>query len=291
MKKNVTFYSEGFKIAADLYLPDHLESGKKTPAVILCHGFCGTKEVLLPSFAEGFAKEGFLALVFDYRGFGQSEGERGRLVPLDQVTDIRNAITFMHSLPEADTERTGLWGTSFGGANAIYAASQDTRVKALVVQLTFGNGERVVSGNMSQAEREKLEGTLSKVWMKTVTQNKPMMLAPSQILTDEDSKLFFGKLIESHPEVNVKIPFFTIQRTMEHKPENLVPHLNIPIQILGAEEDIVNPPAESRLLFEKAKAPKELVMIKGAKHYEVYSGEKFKEAFEKEAAWFKKYLG
>ncbi len=146
MKQEIVFYSENCKIAGDLYLPDSLGEGCRLPAVVLCHGFSGIREILLPPYADFFSQNGFAACVFDYRGFGDSEGERGRLVPAEQVVDIRNAITFLETLPQVDPARIGLWGTSFGGANAIYAAAIDTRVKCLSVQITFGSGERMVAG-------------------------------------------------------------------------------------------------------------------------------------------------
>jgi cephalosporin-C deacetylase-like acetyl esterase len=77
-------------------------------------------------------------------------------VPQEQVADIRNAITFVQTLKEADEEKIGLWGTSFGGANCIYAASVDERVKALAVQLTFASGKRMITGELEEEERNKL---------------------------------------------------------------------------------------------------------------------------------------
>ena len=290
MKTEVSFFSEGSKISADLYLPENLDVGKKYPAIVLCHGFTGIKEVLLPAFAEEFAKNGFASLVFDYRGFGGSEGERGRLVPLEQVADIRSAIAFMETLPEVDGARIGLWGSSFGGANTITAAYFDKRVKALVVQLTFGSGERVITGKMSPEEKEKIRSTMKKLEQKYVLTGKQMMLSQTQVLSDPDSKAYFEKMIKEFPKVETKIPFLTVKRTMDYKPEEFLKEVNVPVLILGAEKDIVNPPDESKILFEKANEPKKLVMIKDASHYELYSGEKFKEAFAEELIWFKKYL-
>ena len=104
MKREVVFYSEGAKIVADMYVPEQYAEGEKYPVIILCHGFSGIREILLPSYAETFAAAGYISLIFDYRGFGDSEGERGRLIPSEQVVDIRNAITFMEAQPEADTK-------------------------------------------------------------------------------------------------------------------------------------------------------------------------------------------
>jgi len=290
MKEAVTFYSEGSKISGHLYKPDNVEAGKKYPAIVLCHGFAGIKEALLPPFAEGFAKNGYVVLAFDYRGFGGSEGERGNLVPGLQLVDIRNAITYMQSRPEADPARIGLWGSSFGGANAITAAAADERVKCVVAQLTFGSGERVVTGALSKEEKEKLKGTLNKLWMREVATNKKMLMTLDQILTDADSKAFFKKITAEHPVINVKIPFLFVKHSMEYKPEEALKNVRVPIMIVGAEKDIVNPPSESTALYEKANEPKALYMVKDATHYQVYEGEKFREAFGQELGWFNKHL-
>jgi len=290
VRNDAFFYSEESKISAHLYLPDGLDTARKYPAVILCHGFAGIKEALVPPYAEGFSKNGFIVLAFDYRGFGDSEGIRGSLIPDNQVTDIRNAITFMSSLGNVDPGRIGLWGSSFGGANAVKAAALDRRVKAVVAQLTFADGERVVAGGLKPEEKAKLLATLQKVWTRAVTANKNMMMSLDQILTDADSKAFFAKITAEHPEINVKIPFQFVRYSMECKPAEYAKLLKCPLFVLGAENDIVNPPAESKALYDAANEPKELYMVKGATHYEVYSGAKFDEAFAQELFWFRRYL-
>lgn len=290
MKRNVKFYSDGSLMKGILYLPDDCEKEAKRPAILLCHGFAGVKELLLPNYGEEFCKNGFIALTFDYRGFGESEGEQGKLSPNAQIIDIRNALTFLQSLPEVDPDKLALWGTSFGGANAIVTAAQDKRVTCLSVQLTFGDGERVITGKFTPEEKEKFKATLMKVWTKAVTQNKMMRLPVDKFLTDEQSMSFFNKTIADFPELNVKIPFFTLFETCEHKPETYLNQVDVPILIMAAEKDSVNPKEESEILYKKAKEPKELYIVKEATHYELYEGEKFAEAVSKQVAWFNKYL-
>ena len=290
MQKTVEFYSEGSKIAAHLYLPDHYQPSTTLPAVILCHGFAGIKEFLLPEYAKSFAAAGYIALIFDYRGFGESKGERGRLVPAEQVVDIRNAITYMETLEEVDSSRIGLWGSSFGGANVITTAAIDKRVRCIVAQLTFGSGERMILGDLNEAEREKLLGTLKKARERTVTKNKTLTLAPDQILTDPDSKAFFQASLREYPGLHTKIPLATLQHIIEYKPEAAIAALEVPALIIGADQDIVCPVRESHKLFEAAREPKELYIIENAKHYDVYSGENFKKSSGKAREWFEKYL-
>lgn len=115
MDRKVTFYSEGTPCVGILGLPDDYKSGDKRGAVIFCHGFTGVKEMYLPENAKRLQAEGYVTLNFDYRYFGESGGEpRCRLIPMAQVADIRNAITYMQGLPEVNPDRIGLYGTSFG---------------------------------------------------------------------------------------------------------------------------------------------------------------------------------
>lgn len=290
MRKEIAFFSEGCKLIGDLFLPEAAPPDDGLPAVVLCHGFSGIREILLPPYAEAFARAGFAALIFDYRGFGDSQGERGRLVPAEQIADIRNAITFLETVPGIDARRIALWGTSFGGANAICTAARDSRVKCLAVQVTFGSGERMVLGPLNEAERKRLTDTIQKAWQRAVVKNKPLYLTMDQILTDPDSKAFYHKTVERFPKLKTRLPLLTIRESMEYKPEDFVGAVRVPILIIGAEHDIVCPIEESKILFAKASSPKELTIIAGARHYDVYEGDHFRESSSKAIAWFTQHL-
>ena len=289
MRSDVQFFSEGSLIKGHLYAPD-TDSHTAYPAVVLAHGFAGVKEMLLPAYAAYFAQNGIAALTFDYRGFGESEGTRGRLVPHEQITDIRNAITFLASLGTVDAHRIGLWGTSYGGANAIVAAAKDPRVKVLAVQLTFGNGERVIMGNKSDEEKAKLRESIDRIWTKAVTTNKQMMLGVSRLLADEQSKAFYNAHVEQFDALKIKMPFLTMKETIEHCPKAVIGNVRVPVIITVAGNDGVNPPVESHRLFELANDPKSLIEIEGATHYEVYEGVHFQTAAGAQLSWLHKYL-
>lgn len=288
IKKNVEFNSDGEKVVADLYLPG--EHAENVAAIILCHGFAGVKELLLPSFAEHFANAGYVAMTFDYRGFGGSGGEPGRLVPALQVEDINNAISFLSARPEVDPNRIGLWGTSFGGANAIVATAEDPRVKVLSVQLTFADGERVITSGMSVEEKSKFLSTIEKMEEKKRNTGKEMMVPIVKVLSDDQSKEFYTKYVTDYPALNIKIPFLTVAETLRYKPVTSLPGVNVPILLVAATKDSVNPVSESHALYEAANEPKELFEVEGATHYEIYSGELFEVAARKQVEWFNSYL-
>ncbi len=141
MRQDVTFPSKGVNCAGWLYVPDELEEGEERPAIVMAHGFSAVKEMYLSNFAEKFEEAGFVVLVFDYRYFGDSEGEpRGRLIPHEQHEDYKNAITWISLRAEVDPDRIGIWGSSYSGGHVLYLSSFDKRIKAAVAQVPLVNG-------------------------------------------------------------------------------------------------------------------------------------------------------
>ena len=158
MKKSCTIWSEGTRLAADLFVPDGLAPGERRPAVLLCHGWGGVKEHLSATYAPWFCKAGLVALTFDYRGWGESESKlllegkqpdpgadglvdvRARLIrevvdPFDQLLDIAHCLDFLDGEPSVDAERIGIWGSSYGGGHAVFTGAHDPRIKAIVAQV------------------------------------------------------------------------------------------------------------------------------------------------------------
>lgn len=285
-KRDVNWKVGENTIVGHLYLPD---GDGPFAGVVLCHGFAGVKELLLPAYARRFAEAGFAALTFDYRGFGGSQGERGRLVPDLQIEDIGSAIDFLVTQSQIDANRIALWGTSLGGANAVVAASRDSRVKCLAVQLTFANGERVVTGNMSDQAKEKFLGTLKRMRDRRARTGKETMVPLTNVLTDPQSEAFYQRFAPEYPALDIEIPLLTVAETLKLKPEEALAALKIPLLVVGAGKDAVNPPQESVLLFQAANEPKSLMMIDDATHYELYEGAYLDSVSARQIAWFEQY--
>ena len=158
VRKPVELWSDGTRLAGDIFYPKGLEDGERLPALVLCHGWGGTKAHLNQGIAPGFADAGYIVLAFDYRGWGESDSRlvmrdempvpdadgfvevraqaiRELVDPLDQQEDIDAAISFMEGESHADPSRIGIWGSSFGGGHVIWRAGHDSRVKAVVAQV------------------------------------------------------------------------------------------------------------------------------------------------------------
>ena len=129
-------------------------SGKATngAGVVLAHGLCGTMDSGLFAYAEAFAKAGFHALVFDYRGFGVSEGEPRQYISVPkQLADWRAAIDLLSCHDNVNGQRLGLWGISFSGGHVVHLAQEDARVRAIVGQVPMI--DPVLSANVGNYQR------------------------------------------------------------------------------------------------------------------------------------------
>lgn len=275
-------------IALSLHTPT---AGERAPVIILCQGFCGIRKLLLPAFAAEFAQAGFATITFDYRGFGDSDGERGRLLPAQQIEDIHAVIDWARQQPQLEATRIGLWGTSFGGCHVMAVAAQDPAIKCVVSQLAFADGEALVTGGMSPEEKADFIATLDKMAQKKQDTGKEMLVGITRVVSDSESKAFFEESKKQFPEIDVKIPFLTVRETLHYKPAQYAAHVTCPTLVAIAGKDAVNPPEQGRALYEAVAAKhKELYEEADARHYEVYSGDHFRQLAGVEKNWFQRYL-
>jgi dienelactone hydrolase len=290
MERPVSYYSQGVKMSAVLYLPEGAGAAKR-PGIVLCHGFTGIKELILPDYARRFAAAGYAALAFDYRGFGESEGERGRLIPCEQVIDIRNSITFMETLDDVDPERIALWGTSYGAANVIYTAGIDPRPRCVVAQVGFGDGGRGLSSRSLEEVAPIMEMIRNERRQRVLT-GKSTMVDPLLILSDPDSVAFFQEAMKELPQLKTQITLETAEATLEYRPEDVV-HRIAPraLLLIAAEHDVPTPADEFHSVYAKAGEPKQLVVIEGIRHYDIYKpGPAFERSVEEALEWYGRYL-
>lgn len=265
--------------------------GKKRPAIILCHGFCGIREILLPQFAEVFTQAGFVTITFDYRGFGDSEGERGRLIPEMQIDDIVTVINWAKEQPFIDEERVGLWGTSLGGGHVFGAAVKGGGVKCIVSQLAFADGEKNITHHMSSEEKKEFISTLEKLDAVKKASGREKFVSITRVLNDNESKKFFEENRTQYPDMDIKIPFLTVKEMLDYKPVQYAAQVTCPSLIVVAEKDTVNPKEQGIELYNSVMhEDKQLYFVNNARHYDTYSGEYFDEISAVETEWFKYYL-
>ncbi|MFF0490929.1 alpha/beta hydrolase [Nocardia sp. NPDC004068] len=142
--KSVRFSSSGTTCDAWFFEPEPggpFERPGGCPVVVMAHGFGGTKDSGLEPFARAFRAAGLAAFVFDYRGFGASEGQpRQRISMVGQADDYRAAIGAAVRQPGVDAERVVLWGVSMAGGHVLTVAPGRPEVCAVVAMVPLVSG-------------------------------------------------------------------------------------------------------------------------------------------------------
>lgn len=280
-----TIISEGTRMATEVFAPKKSEGDVKLPTIVMSHGWGGTAAALRPD-AIVFARAGYLVVVFDYRGWGRSEsrvilaGDKPELKdgkriaevkevrevvdPIDQTTDILNAIHWAASDKQCDPERIGIWGSSFAGGHVVYVAARDARVKAFVSQVGSMDGRWVL-------------GTPQ---LKTFTYSQGAGRTRGTTNYPKPSEKF-GSLTGA-PIIEKFIGYAPIEDIDRcEKCAKLF--------MIAENEELFDNKEHAILAHERATGIKKLITLPGIKHYGVYN--EARDRAQKEAiAWFNEHL-
>lgn len=286
MERKVTFYSEGTEMSGILGMPDGMEPDETRGAVAFCHGFSIIKEIWFPAYAEAFRAAGYITLTFDYRNFGESGGEpRGRLVPMSQVADARNAVTYLAGLAEVDASRIGLYGTSFGCGIATAAAGLDERVACIVG--TAGPADCLRQFRHGDGFDEFVEKVRAQKAKFVATGEVDYLSVPRMMRRDPEMEADLEQLADEHPEWRPEITFESMLDILEFKPEEYARLISPRAAMwIYVRDDLLVPLSEGQSYYAKARQPKRLVVLDGIKHREVYAGEGLQRLLEEAIGWF-----
>jgi uncharacterized protein len=246
-ERHVAFNSGGMKLYGVLHLP---LSKKKVPCVILSHGFGSDKSSyrLFVRVGRVFAENGIATLRFDNRGCGDSEGSYKNYNMSAKLDDMKEAVKFAKEEKEIDSSKIGLAGISYGGsASVIFAA----RAKDESLKCVDAWAPGILSEGVGPAliEEAKRRGIV---------------------------KFHYGRLYKEQLEDDAKYKLYNESRK-----------IRIPLQVIHGDMDTTVPLAEGEQVFENAKGPKNLKIIKGADHGFNYHR---KDLIESSLKWFKKWF-
>ena len=290
--RHITIWSDGTRMAGDLYVPRDLKAGEKRAAVLFCAGTGGTKKGNGAMYAKRFVAEGFVVLAFDYRGWGESDcrlmmtepmpapDEKGEVTvkakPIrwqmdlaDQTFDIRCALSFLAGEPCVDADRIGLFGTSYGGGLVSWVAGNDPRVKCVVSQVPGMGGGRG-PGAVKYANDLAVKQARG--------ETEPVPIETGKL----GGKMAAYAQMRSNPAKGIG-----------YSPVEAASKITAPTMILVAEkEELMSNDENGKRAFDalqKNKVPSEYHVLPGIGHYGVYR-ESFTEATRLAAEWFHQHL-
>lgn len=128
-RNHVTYESDGHELAGLLFLPPDYREGERRPAVVVTRPGSGVKEQTAGLYAEKLSRKGFVAIAFDPKGFGESQGRPQGENPMSIISDTRNTMTYLASLPQVDADGIYNLGICMGAGYATFAAALDERSK------------------------------------------------------------------------------------------------------------------------------------------------------------------
>lgn len=124
--QKVDFQSKGVKLVGDVYFPQDYQADKKYPAVVVTGAWVTVKEQMPSNYATKLAKKGFITLVFDFRGWGESDGKERYLEDPERKTeDIIAAANYLRSRADVKSADVGGLGICASSGYMVKAYSQN----------------------------------------------------------------------------------------------------------------------------------------------------------------------
>ncbi len=316
-EKRVHFYSgPGLKLAGVLSIPSTChEANRICPAIVLCTGPGGyrapgskapeipRKDPLTSGISNWLSESGFVVLRISYRGVGESEGPAYRLIPMEQVEDVRNAITLLQQQKEVDPDRIGLMGLATGGAHASYTAGIDRRVRCMVSVNGMGDLGRWMREIRRYWEWLEFIKMLDEDRVNRVLNGTSRLLEQREVIVNDPASIRYREsAYEENPEARKVKSFLSLESAeaiASYRPESVVKDIAPRAAMwICAENDTLLPVDHSKRMYENAGEPKKLVIVEGADqfdaigdaHHSLYYGEGFDIMMSHANEWFVTHL-
>lgn len=293
VSEQVRFYSRGAALAGTLMVPDGATPDRPVPAVVQGPGWLGLRHArLYAPYHAGLLAAGFAVLVFDYRGFGDSEGDATYLDPMAQVEDWQSAITYLETRPEVDAERIGAFGSGgTGGGHAVVVGGLDRRVKAVVSQVPIADGRDWL--HRMRREHEWLE-FLERV---AADRRRRVLSGVSELVPPRDGIMVPTPERRSTTvkgDVDARVPqlvqLASAEALFAYRPLDFAGRIAPrALMLIAVENDATTPEDHAWALYERAGRPKRLVIQRHTTHYAAYA--QYRDIVTPLIVdWFRRYL-
>lgn len=290
--RGVSFVSQGVRLTSQWFVTKDNES-KKLPTIIMGHGW-GATAAAFRQDAIALARIGYRVMLFDYRGWGDSDGRvvlasgigggvvaasrggefdarvkelRGYVDPEEQSDDWFNAISFAVSQPGVDVDRIGIRGSSYSGGYVGYVAALDKRVKAVVSQVGSFNSTPEARGVPDPA-KDRAEANLNATQLTTGEIGYP----PERLRVNNLTGVSPGN------------------DRMRWNPMEVLHNVTQPMLFVLAEKEEMFPnDRQGFVACGLVAGPRKAVMVPGILHHDIYASER-ELAIAEAIDWFDKYL-
>jgi len=228
--RSICLISDGLDLAGEVYVP---RANKAHPALCICHGIPATPydpgDKGYAVLAERFCRAGFVTLIFNFRGAGKSQGN---LDLLDWSRDLEVAVDFLYNLEETDKTELCLLGFSGGAAVSVYATAHDQRISSLTACACPADFN-------SLADKERASSAIQH-------------FRDIGVIRDDGFPASMETWLNNFETVS---PIHWVDKVSPR-----------PLLLVHGDADEVVPLEHAYRLYQKAREPKELLVIPGARH-------------------------
>lgn len=286
-EEQVSFYSGGERVAGIMRLPDDASAGP-FPTIVQGPGWLQLKEAKrnLP-YHKAFTDAGMAVLVIDFRGFGESEGDRVDLLPNRWIEDLVNAVTYVTTRPDVDANNIGTFGSgSTGGGNAVLLAAVDSRVRCAVSQVPIADGTDWLRGMRREYEWFEFLAQLDADRRQRVLTGQGALVPPrGGIMVITPERTARTDVQDGHVH---EVSLHSAEAILDYRPIDVAARVS-GLMVIGVADDPVTPTEQAIALYERARAPKKLIIQKRTGHYKAYE-QYAPQVIPEMLAWYRTHL-
>lgn len=288
-------------VVGNLYFPPDYNANKKYAAIVVGHPFGGVKEQTSGLHAQKMAELGYITLAFDASHYGESGGyPRYIESPEARVEDFSAAVDFLSNHQNVNTDRIGVIGICGGGGYSVSAAQIDHRIKAVATISMYDMGRARRQGLGDVITYEQRMKTLDEIGEQRTMEfagapRKDIVAIPTRLSLDdtENTREFFDYYRTprgGHPNSTASYSFTSLAPMMNFFPfvqiETISPR---PLLFIVGERAVSAYFSEDA--YSKAAEPKELFVVPGASHVDLYDRPEYMVvSLQKLDSFFKEYL-
>ena len=268
---DVSIISDGFRLDGSYYWEElHLKDGY--PIVIICSGFTGLKCIHPERFSRFLSRKGFLCFGFDYRGFGNSEGERGKVLIEEQIRDIANVVAYVRARADEEGRKLVLAGWGMGGGLVLDAYRQvEDMIDALISMNGFFDAIRVQKALRGEMGWKQFRQFMNQERRRLTQGGKTSKIDPFDIYPlDPLSRGYVDEVLRKTPGYGLTSDFDFADSLTAFRPEAHIDErfAKTPLLIAHGGENDLHPVTEAHSLYATYPGPKSLFLLPEGGHTE-----------------------
>jgi fermentation-respiration switch protein FrsA (DUF1100 family) len=279
--RKVSFQNRlGITLVADLYVPKQIDRSRRHAALVVGGPYGAVKEQAAGLYAQTLAERGFITIAHDPSYVGESGGQPHGTASSDAlVEDFSAAVDFLGTLPFVDRERIGVIGVCGSGGFGLAAAEIDPRIKAVATVSMYDIGQAKRQGLAAELDESALRKTLADVavqrWAEVDGAERTFVIGTPQALTaastaiDREFYDYYRTPRGQHPRATT-----AFSRTSDAQMTLFWSFARLnwisPRPVLFITGDQAHSRIFSEQAYTRASEPKELVVVPGAGHVDLY---------------------